>query len=323
MKKINPISSHCPQYNICTVELPLCLVWVFIMNKQYKTCPRCEETKSISEFHKNKKAKDGLNGYCKECHKRSNKKYRRTNLEKVRERNKESSKKYRKANPEKVKERTKNWQKANPEKARKSSKKWHKANLEYNKETVKKWQKANPEYNKEYGKKYREANPKYYKNRRKANREYYKEYNNQYTQNRRTIDSLFKLKFDIRNLIRTSLRKQGYTKNSKTYNILGINYKGLLNWLNDKASNELNYKDNNVHLDHVIPISLTQTEEEILALNHYSNYQLLNSEKNLLKKNHYIYKYNLNRVLKYHPNPEMLRKIINRSNIEIISRVKF
>ena len=36
-------------------------------DKQKKFCPSCKLLKSISEFHKNKKLKDGRQSYCKVC----------------------------------------------------------------------------------------------------------------------------------------------------------------------------------------------------------------------------------------------------------------
>jgi 5-methylcytosine-specific restriction endonuclease McrA len=38
-------------------------------------------------------------------------------------------------------------------------------------------------------------------------------------------------------------------------------------------------------LDHIIPISTAETEEEIIKLNHYSNFMPLCSRKNLEKSN--------------------------------------
>lgn len=32
-----------------------------------KHCPKCERTKSLSEFYRNKSRKDGLSSYCKDC----------------------------------------------------------------------------------------------------------------------------------------------------------------------------------------------------------------------------------------------------------------
>ena len=34
---------------------------------KFKTCTKCHNVKSISEFHKNKSKKEGLNNWCKKC----------------------------------------------------------------------------------------------------------------------------------------------------------------------------------------------------------------------------------------------------------------
>ena len=39
------------------------------------------------------------------------------------------------------------------------------------------------------------------------------------------------------------------------------------------------------HFDHIIPISSAQTEEEVIKLNHYTNFQPLWAEDNLRKSN--------------------------------------
>ena len=42
------------------------------------------------------------------------------------------------------------------------------------------------------------------------------------------------------------------------------------------------------HLDHITPISLGKTEEEVIVLNHYTNYQPLWEKDNLSKGNRLI-----------------------------------
>ena len=44
-----------------------------------KHCKKCQKTKDESEFSKNSKKKDGLQAYCKECNKKTNKKFRDKN----------------------------------------------------------------------------------------------------------------------------------------------------------------------------------------------------------------------------------------------------
>lgn len=50
-----------------------------------KRCPRCGETKPVSEYHKDKGASDGLYGYCKECNKAKARAWTAANPEKARE----------------------------------------------------------------------------------------------------------------------------------------------------------------------------------------------------------------------------------------------
>lgn len=72
----------------------------------------------------------------------------------------------------------------------------------------------------------------------------------------------------------------------------------------------INYDKNEVHIDHVIPISWANTEKQVLALNHYSNLQLLSVEDNLLKKDSKPKFINLKRVFDNHPNKELLYNIV-------------
>ena len=85
-----------------------------------------------------------------------------------------------------------------------------------------------------------------------------------------------------------------------------------MQWLNKFASNGNIYGIGNLHLDHVVPISLAQTEDEAYLLNHYSNYQLLSADENLTKGNRYVNPTNLKRVLEHHPEPNKIKEIYSR-----------
>lgn len=50
-----------------------------------KVCKKCGKEKPLSEYNVNKKAKDGLQSYCKECQSE----YFKANADKIRERNKQ------------------------------------------------------------------------------------------------------------------------------------------------------------------------------------------------------------------------------------------
>lgn len=49
--------------------------------EQYKACPKCNQTKPISEWGKNKSKKDGLASECKKCHAKASSLWRQKNPE--------------------------------------------------------------------------------------------------------------------------------------------------------------------------------------------------------------------------------------------------
>ena len=158
----------------------------------------------------------------------------------------------------------------------------------------------------EIGKKYREINKNnsyyqiYYQNNKKDlniyNKEYKiknnigqyiqpKEYWSSYQKTRRLKDSLFKLKGNIRNLIKNSIKGRGTKKNSKTANILGCTFQEFKEHLEKQFDDKMNWDNHGKywHIDHIKPISLAITEQEIIELNHYTNFQPLERIENIKK----------------------------------------
>jgi len=96
----------------------------------------------------------------------------------------------------------------------------------------------------------------------------------------------FKFKNRLRTLIRISITKQGYTKKSKTFKILGCDYNTIIKHLESKFKNGMNLENYGLwHIDHIIPISSAKTEDEVIKLNHYTNLQPLWAIDNLKKYN--------------------------------------
>ena len=125
---------------------------------------------------------------------------------------------------------------------------------------------------------------------RDKNREKYIESRKKYNR-KRSIDNTngFRLKRSLRCTINGSFKRKRYKKNSKTVEILGCSFEffkqyieskfeSWMNWDNHgKYNGELNY---GWDLDHIIPTSSATTEEEIIKLNHYTNFQPLCSKIN-------------------------------------------
>lgn len=118
---------------------------------------------------------------------------------------------------------------------------------------------------------------------------YRKVYNPQYERSKLDSDSLFKFKYRIRRLVKISITTKGYSKKSNTYEILGADFETVKAHL--EATWERNYgvryEGQEVHIDHIIPMSSAKTEEEAIKLNHYSNLQYLTPEDNMRKGSKY------------------------------------
>jgi len=99
-------------------------------------------------------------------------------------------------------------------------------------------------------------------------------------------------------------------KNKKSEEILGMTLK--------EFQQKIGVKKKGVHLDHIIPLSWANSEEEIYCLNHYSNFQLLDAFENRSKSNRYCLRLNLNKVLEKHNNKALVQKILNRNKDKIL-----
>jgi hypothetical protein len=110
-----------------------------------------------------------------------------------------------------------------------------------------------------------------------------------YSKNRKLIDPLYKLSCNIRTLIGMSIKGNGYTKNSKTNKYLGCTFKEFKQYLENKFTKDMTWENaGKWHLDHIYPISLAKDEQEVIRLNHYTNFQPLWAIDNIKKGNKII-----------------------------------
>ncbi len=274
---------------------------VLIEKFKSKKCSTCALVKPIDFFYlKNKMIKSEYRPSCKECIKIKKKEWRLKNIYRIKEYNTE----YRKQNSDKIKninnnwyknnkEKAKNWNKNNKQKIKISSKKYYdknkvtlklKAKNKYNndknkfKVKNKKWRINNSEKVKKIAKNWRLKNPNY---------------SSEYSKKRKKNDILYKVKISIKNNIRNGIKNRGYFKNNKTQNILGCTvekfkiyienqFSTWMSWENyGKYNGEINF---GWDLDHIIPISSAKNEEDVIRLNHYTNFQPLCSKTNRVDK---------------------------------------
>lgn len=168
-----------------------------------------------------------------------------------------------------------------------------KNNRDKNPEYNKKYKETNKEKTKEYSKKYRENNKELVRDRKKISyskkKDYYTQAAKEYKNNRIKTNPLYKLYLNTGSLIRNSLNRNGYTKKSRTYEILGCSFDEFKIYLESKFESWMTWENRGLYngefnygwdIDHIKPLSSSKTEEDVIRLNHYTNLQPLCSKIN-------------------------------------------
>jgi hypothetical protein len=252
-----------------------------------KKCKKCEEIKPISEFGKHKITKDGLRTICKICNSSYSKNYYKKNIDLVKE--------YYNNNCEKIKQKRKEYYYDNLESTKEKAKKYRKENVEKIKQKQKEWFDNNPNYRKNWI----NDNSEYHKNYN----EEYKKIRNEKTKERKKNDPIFNLRCYMNRMVNNSLKKNGFTKKSKTAEILGCSFEEFkqhieLLWsiptnLDENGNVWMNWDNRGLYngspnygwdIDHITPQSKAMTEDELIKLNYYKNLQPLCSYINRVIK---------------------------------------
>lgn len=152
-------------------------------------------------------------------------------------------------------------------------------NLERSLEYYQRNRKQAIEYQQRYRQHNKEKKAKYNRDYFQQNKKQIAEYRRGYRKKRYSEDPVFKIKLNVRNLVCGSFITKGYTKKSRTYEILGCCYKDFVKHINNNPYG-FTIGDERLDLDHIIPLATATTEEELLKLNHFTNFQLLPSEYN-------------------------------------------
>lgn len=116
---------------------------------------------------------------------------------------------------------------------------------------------------------------------------------NKKTRDRMLTDPLFKLRTNIRNSIKDSFRCKKHKKTCKTVEILGCSFEEFKLYIESQFEPWMTWENHGVYsskkitwqLDHKTPISLAKTKDDVIRLNHHTNFQPLEALKNILKSN--------------------------------------
>ena len=118
------------------------------------------------------------------------------------------------------------------------------------------------------------------------------EYNVEYVRSRRDSDPIFRFTANVRSRVGKAFNIAGYTKKSKTFDMIGIPHGEFIihmtsqfkPWMTMENHGNPLFKEFEFDLtwdgDHIIPMKAARNEEDVIRLNHYTNFQPLCSRYN-------------------------------------------
>ena len=130
-----------------------------------------------------------------------------------------------------------------------------------------------------------DKNIAYSKQYRIENKDSLQQKKNVYVKERISNDNVYKLRNSVRGLIKNSIKSRGYKKNTKTAEILGCTieefklhlesqFEDWMTWENYGNWNGIPDRPNMAwDIDHKVPSSSGNSEDEVLKLNHFTNLQ--------------------------------------------------
>ena len=230
-----------------------------------KKCPKCKIEKFLNQFSKDKKTKDGYQYNCKAC--------RNSYYKENKDRIILQIKNYRESNADSFKAKTKKYYDDNKDKILARQKEYYKDNKEKINVQKKKWYKANKckisTQKKQYG---------------EINRKKLSAYQIEYVKQRLQTDALFKLKANLRTRTYAAFKKKGYSKNTKTHKMLGVDWETAKKHIERQFTKGMNWSNHGEwHIDHIIPLASANTEQRLKELCHYSNLQPMWASDNISK----------------------------------------
>ena len=246
-----------------------------------KICTKCKIEKELEEnFPKCKANKSGYRSICKICKNKEGKEYYESKKELISIKHKN----YYESNKDEILKRNKEYMINNENKFKQIGKEYY----ENNKEKILIRHKNNNIKNKNkkaiYDKKYCNENKIKRSERKKFRRE---------------TDMLFKFKDNSRRIIYDSLKRKGFSKKNSTEELLGCSLDYFYDYIENQFKDWMTWENwgkytgkynETWQLDHIICLDSAKTEEDVIKLSHYLNFQPLCSKQNSEKSNNLNYK---------------------------------
>ena len=101
---------------------------------------------------------------------------------------------------------------------------------------------------------------------------------------KRNLDPLVSMRTRYRCRMLVFMKRNGYSKPSKTQEMLGCDWNHLKAHLESQFVDGMSWDNRHLwHVDHIIPLASATSEEDLIRLNHYTNLQPLWASDNLSK----------------------------------------
>ncbi len=155
------------------------------------------------------------------------------------------------------------------------------------KKQINNWFKSKYQNDPFFRKKYNEKKNKARRFRYKTDKSFKQKLNDaniEYAKKKRNNDNIFKLIGNIRALIRHSFKNNGFDKSNKTTQILGCTIPDFKTHIESQFLPGMTWENRSQwHIDHIMPVSMAKTYDEVVRLNHYKNLRPLWAHDNLRK----------------------------------------
>ena len=160
-----------------------------------------------------------------------------------------------------------------------------------------KWKQSDKskQYDKVFSQKYRSdpSNQKKIKKYYEDNKEKNRPLRTQYVKKRRDTDPLFKLAMSMRSRMNLFIKRSKFNKNARTFKLIGCSPDQLKEHIEKQFKYGMTWKNHgDWHIDHIKPLSLAKSTEEMNKLFHFSNLQPLWALENIKKSNKTSYRNN-------------------------------
>jgi hypothetical protein len=95
---------------------------------------------------------------------------------------------------------------------------------------------------------------------------------------------MYRTKESLRSRVAKAFIQKGFTKKSRTFEIVGCSFDDLAQHIEKQFAEGMSWGNRNEwHIDHIVPLSVAETEAELIKLGHYSNLRPLFAKDNLAK----------------------------------------